>query len=177
MLSPLRKREHVAVIMMIGLGSTDALRFLAHARSAYGSGGNAIQSLGDLGACVGLQTLRLDGNGLTNLSGLELLVQLRSLDISLNDLSTLQPLAPLAQLQFLYADGNQIADISSLAGLVQLQTVDLSGNLVRDISPLLDNASRGGLGDGDSVYLAGNPLDDPGQVAALRGYGVKVIYP
>ena len=114
---------------------------------------------------------------MTNLSGLELLVQLRSLDISLNDLSTLQPLAPLAQLQFLYADGNQIVDISSLAGLVQLQTVDLSGNLVRDISPLLDNASRGGLGDGDSVYLAGNPLDDPGQVVALRGYGVKVNYP
>lgn len=153
-----------------GLGGLAAL-------SSLDVGGNAIQSLGDLGACSGLQTLRLDGNGLNNLSGLERLVQLRSLDISLNDLSTLQPLAPLAQLQFLYADGNQIVDISSLAGLVQLQTVDLSGNLVRDISPLLDNASRGGLGDGDSVYLAGNPLDDPGQVVALRGYGVKVNYP
>jgi len=52
--------------------------------------------------------------------------------------------------------------------------VDLSGNQITDISPLVENT---GLGEGDHVYLAGNPLSADAvdaNVQQLMSRGVRV---
>lgn len=145
--------------------------------SLLDAGGNKIGGLAGVGACSGLLEVRLEGNTLTSLAGLEGLSNLQTLDVSRNQVNSLAPLSGLSGLRELYADGNKIADISPLAGLLTLQVLDLAGNQISDLTPLLNNAQQGGLGAGDVVYLAGNPLNQPGQVAALRGYGVTVYYP
>jgi Leucine-rich repeat (LRR) protein len=157
--------SHVA-----GLGAASSLATLD-------AGGNSLQSLVDLAGCTSLQSLRLDGNELTSLQGLETLQQLQLLDVSQNLLMSLEPLAGLLNLRALYAEGNQVTDLAALSGMTQLGLVDLSDNAIRDLTPLLENASRGGLGSGDVVYLSGNPLEQPAQVAELRGYGVLVHFP
>ena len=143
----------------------------------FDAGGNQIASLAALAACQDLQVLRLDGNQLGSLAGLEALLALQVLDVSHNVLSDLQPLGALNALEVLYADGNQIGSIAVLANLHALRILDLSNNSISDISPLLQNAAQGGLGNGDTVYLGGNPLAIEADVAALRGYGVTVVFP
>lgn len=140
-------------------------------------GGNQLTSLAELAASPDLQVLRIDGNQLTSVEGIEVLTDLRVLDLSHNQLADLSPVAALGQLEVLYADQNQLASADFAAGLLNLGTLDLSGNRLTTIAPLLQNAQNGGLGPGDSVYLAGNPLADEGEVAALRGYGVTVYFP
>ena len=61
----------------------------------------------------------------------------------------------MTSLTTLAFDRNRISDISPLEDLTNLTTLVLSHNSISDISPLESNT---GLGTGDSVRLAGNPL-------------------
>jgi len=67
-----------------------------------------------------------------------------------------------------------------MGGLTNLTELDLRFNEIEDISPLVENSKNGGLGEGDLVWLTGNPLDlRPGSQAcadiqALRENGVEV---
>jgi hypothetical protein len=140
-------------------------------------GGNRVASLAGLAGAPDLQVLRLDGNELASLAGLGALPALQVLDVSHNRLADLDPLAALPQLEVLYADRNEVASADALAGLLALRVLDLSGNRIASLAPLLANAQQGGLGAGDVVYLSGNPVADPAEVAALRGYGATVVYP
>ncbi len=153
-----------------GMGALASLQSLDAA-------GNRIVSLLGAGALSALEELLLDGNGLTSLAGAEGLASLRVLDVSGNQLTDLAPLAGLASIEAVYADRNAVASVAFAASLLQLRTLDLSHNAVTDIAPLVQNAAQGGLGEGDVVYLAGNPIADESQVAQLRSYGVKVHYP
>ena len=69
---------------------------------------------------------------------------------------------------------NNISDISPVVGLTGLRWIDLSNNNVSDISPLVANT---GLGDGDLVYVAGNPLSYLSiytHIPTLQSRGVRV---
>lgn len=155
---------------LAGAGSLFALRTLD-------AGGNALSGLDPLDACKDLQAIRAEGNALASLAGLEALTNMALLDVSHNELTDLDPLSGLAALNTLYADHNQLAALDALAGLTHLAVVDVSANQITSIAPLLQNASQGGLGAGDQVYLSGNPLVNTGEVAELRGYGVSVVFP
>lgn len=140
-------------------------------------GGNRIDTLAGLAACQDLQVLRVDGNNLGSLDGVGALSGLQVLDVSHNVIADLAPVGALASLEAFYADHNQIASLAPLAGLTGLRLLDLSNNLITDLAPLLQNAQQGGLGAGDVVYLSGNPIASTGTVAALRGFGVTVVFP
>lgn len=172
------------------LQGLDALRSLD-------AGGNDLVSLAGLEGCAALERLNLSGNRITDLSVLSSLNQLREvflgrnqigsiiplsglnaleiLDLADNQIGSLAALSGLHALRELYLDGNQIEDLTGLAGLLYLHRVDLSDNQIQSICPLLANAAAGGLGQGDSVFLTGNPLLDGDEIVLLRGYGVEVV--
>ncbi len=140
-------------------------------------GGNALSSLEGADALGSLEVLRVDGNAITSLAGLGAAPQLVELDASHNLVQDLEPLSPMATLRRVYLDHNRISRLDALAGLTNLDVLDLSYNQVTDIAPLLDNAAAGGLGEGDVVYLVGNPIADESGIVALRSRGVTVIFP
>ena len=107
-------------------------------------------------SCESLHRLRLTaGWGITNLYGLEY----------------------CKQLQYFTLLGNKVTDISPIALLPELKELALQNNRTSDISPLVENS---GIGQGDSVALAGNRLDLSegsqalADVRALRERGVRV---
>ena len=86
-----------------------------------------------------------------------------------NSFSDISPLAGLTKLETLYH--NSISDLSPLAGS-KLETLYLSNNSISDLSPLVANT---GLGNGDTIFLFGNPLDDTSistHIPTLRNRGV-----
>jgi hypothetical protein len=140
-------------------------------------GGNALASLAGAEALSSVEVLRADGNALTSLEGLGAAPNLAELDASHNEVQDLGPLSPITTLRRVYLDHNRIQRLDALAGLTSLEVLDLSHNAVTDIGPLLDNAAAGGLGEGDVVYLVGNPITDDAGIVALRSRGVTVIFP
>ena len=115
--------------------------------------GNPVGTPVTLAQLSGLTVLEARNVGISNLAGLDLAEGLEALDVA----------------------GNAISDVAALAGLTELDRLDLSSNnAIRDISPLLSNT---GLGEGDELYLQGNPLSAEAidmHVPALRARGVVV---
>ena len=159
-----------------GLQSLAGLEGQLRLRSAD-FGGNALSSLAGAGALSSLEILRADGNAITSLTGLGSAPHLVELDASHNEVQDLDPLSTIATLRRIYLDHNRITRLDALAGLTDLEVLDLSHNQVTDLAPLLDNAAAGGLGEGDVVYLVGNPIADEAGIVALRSRGVTVIFP
>ena len=96
--------------------------------------------------------------------------------INSNSVSDLSPLAALNNLTDLWLWGNSISDISPVAGLNQLTWLQLGNNNISDISPLVANT---GLGNGDRIYLQGNPLSHLSihtHIPALQSRGVTVRF-
>ncbi len=76
----------------------------------------------------------------------------------------------------LYLDNNNITDITSIEGLTDLNLLDLSNNRITNIEPLVNNS---GLGQGDTISLNGNPLDEISinlYIPELQNRGVTVFY-
>jgi len=74
------------------------------------------------------------------------------------------------------ASERNISDLAGLEYCTNLTELDLSGNEISDISPLVQNE---GLGEGDAIYLQGNPLNWDSinvYIPELRGRGVTVVY-
>jgi len=145
--------------------------------NAMDVGGNALLSLDGVDALTELETLRADGNAITSLVGLGAAQNLVEIDVSHNDVKDLDPLSPIATLRRVYLDHNRVVRLDALAGMSHLEVLDLSHNQVTDIGPLLDNAAAGGLGEGDVVYLTGNPIADETDIVTLRSHGVTVFFP
>ena len=59
-------------------------------------------------------------------------------------------------LTHLSATQNEVKDVGFVGGLTSIRNLDLYGNCIEDIAPLVTSE---GLGDGDHVNLARNPLD------------------
>ena len=155
---------------------------------------NVIANLMPLVDLRGLTRLNLSGNpsseitslaGLHNLTHLELanadlsdigplagLTALLELDLSGNSIVDVAPLSGLAGLTRLLLAENAIADVSSLAGLSRLAYLNLGDNEISDVAPLVSNR---GLGLGDTLYLAGNPLSQDSRtmhVPVLEARGI-----
>jgi Leucine-rich repeat (LRR) protein len=128
-----------------------------------------------------LTMLYLNDNDIKNVTALGVLVNLRTLFLENNEIYSIGALAGLTNLTELYLGYNSIIDISALSGLLQLDTLYLNHNLIESISALVTNAKSelGGLGEGDLVYLVGNPLDNPeaqSDIADLQSRGIYVYW-
>jgi hypothetical protein len=103
---------------------------------------------------AGLTSLSASGRNISNLTGLEHCINLTHLDLSYNQISSIAPVANLTSMAYLQLDLNQISNIS----------------------PLVQNE---GFGEGDAIYLRGNPLSFASinvYIPELRGRGVTVVY-
>ena len=93
-----------------------------------------------------------------------------------NSIADISPLAGLNNLTRLSLDYNSISDISALSGLINLIWLSLLGNSISDISPLVANT---GLGQGDAIFVNGNPLNNASintHIPALQRRGVRVDF-
>jgi len=159
-----------------------------------------ITNLAGIDHFTNLTSLKLYGNHITDISPLARLTNLTELSLRNNQVTDISPLADLTSLSALYLDqGNQISDISPLSRLTRLEYLYLSGNQIEDASPLesllnlkelrVDNnqirsisslRANGGLGQGDQLWIHGNPLDlsvgsdTQKDIEALKNRGVDV---
>jgi len=124
----------------------------------------------------GLTSLSAQDSSISDLTGLEYAVGLQSLDLCCNDIVDVSPLTGLTHLMDLDLDTNHIANISPLSSLTSLTNLSLNGNEITDVSPLLQNE---GLGEGDIIYLQGDPLSWHSvhvYIPELQARGATVIY-
>ncbi len=113
---------------------------------------------------------------ISDLTGLEAATNLTELFLANNSISDISPLAGLNNLTLLSLDYNPISDISALSGLINLIWLSLLGNSISDLSPLVANT---GLGQGDAIFVNGNPLNNASintHIPALQRRGVRVDF-
>ena len=82
-------------------------------------------------------------------------------------------------MEALNLESNQVENLTGLEGLSHLRWLDLEHNGVTDLAALITNAVNGGLGDGDELWLRGNPLTGSAtnQIQTLENsFNVKVHY-
>jgi Leucine-rich repeat (LRR) protein len=123
-----------------------------------------------------LAYLEVSSRQIALLDGIQCLTALTELYLGDNQISDIGPLERLTSLQDLVLEVNGIADIGPLEGLTSLNTLSLHSNEVSELAPLVANA---GLGEGDVVWLADNPLDMDEQAAsiqALEDRGVTLVF-
>ena len=135
-------------------------------------------SVTDITPLVGLTNLRyldLSVNSVTDLSPLVGLTGLSGLDLYNSNVSDLSPLAGLTNLRELQLQNNLVTDITPLRGLSHLHGLNLNNNSISDLTPLIENR---GIGAGDWIAVAGNPLNDESIniIPTLRERGVRVDY-
>ena len=121
-----------------------------------------------------LSHLDLSFNAVSDLTPLSLLTGLRYLNLSGNfSIQDLSGLSGLTGLEELNLQWNVIRDLSPLSGLENLEVLDLRHNRISHLSPLLDNP---GLGEGDRIFLAYNPIDLGDCVAfeMLKDRGIEI---
>jgi len=102
----------------------------------------------------GLTSFSASARNISDLTGLEHCINLTQLDLSHNQIGNFAPLASLINLAYLQLDLNQISNISSLV-------------------------QNEGFGEGDAIYLRGNPLSWNSinvYIPELKGRGVTVVY-
>ena len=145
-----------------------------------------IAPLANLKANSKIHTLYLPVNSISDFSPLEGLTSLLNLDIGFNCTGTggskkcLEDIGFLAghNLSYLRITGNQISNLEPLINHTKLDALSASTNRISDIAALIENSNNGGLGSGDTVNLATNPLDDPdvtAHIQELESRGVEVI--
>jgi internalin A len=120
-----------------------------------------------------LTELNLRNNLVSDLGGLSSLGSLTVLKAGFNSISDLSPLSELGSLKVLWLHDNLISDLGPLAGLTALAEVYLEYNAVSDLSSLTANS---GLGQGDGVYLYGNPVDCAAQAENPRVLSDRGVY-
>ena len=136
--------------------------------------GNSVTDITPLVGLINLRDLYLNGNSITDITPLRGLTNLRDLYLGGNSVTDITPLVGLANLRHLFIDGNSVTDITPLRGLFNLYGLDLSDNSISDLTPLIENR---GIGAGDWIVVAGNPLNDESiniLIPALRERGVRV---
>jgi len=102
----------------------------------------------------GLISFSASARNISDLTGLEHCINMIHIDLSHNQIDNIAPLASLINLAYLQLDLNQISNIS----------------------PLVQNE---GFGEGDAIYLQGNPLSwgsINAYIPELKGRGVTVVY-
>ena len=137
---------------------------------------NSVSDISALASLTNLTHLGLVGNNISDISVLAELTNLESLFLDGNPISDLSPLRGLTQLTQLGIDSISVSDFSPLAGLTSLRWMRLVGNNISDLSPLIANT---GLGEGDEIYMQGNPLSYQSihtHIPTLQSRGVAVEF-
>ena len=135
---------------------------------------NKIEDISPLSQLTNLSVLELGANKIEDISPLSEMTKLTDLQLGQNKINNISALSELTNLIELSLNRNKIEDISSLSGLTKLRMIVLTYNEIEDISPLVENSA---LGNGDAVYLKGNPLSNTSldvYIPQLRGRGVTV---
>ena len=138
--------------------------------------GNPISDFAPLASMTSLRHLRLAFTGMSDVAPLTGMTSLHSLSLGVNRIRDVAPLAGMRSLSDLELSGNPISDIAPLAGMTSLRQLYLEGNIISDIAPLVAND---GLGDGDVVFLASNPLAQRSRethIPTLLRRGVEVSF-
>ena len=136
--------------------------------------GNSVSDISAVAGLTNLTELYLSGNNISDISAVAGLTNLTELYLSNNNISDISAVAGLTNLTWLYLLNNNISDISAVAGLTNLTWLSLGRNNILDISSLAANT---GLGEGDEVYVKGNPLSYQSihtHIPTLQSRGVKV---
>jgi hypothetical protein len=136
-------------------------------------------AVAELGGLSNLDKLSLAGSGLTVLGDLSPVAGLTWLNLSSNQLTSVVNLAALSGLEALDLQQNQIADLSGIESLIHLRWLDLENNQISDLALVVTNAANGGLGEGDELWVRGNPLSasTTNQIQILEtNYSVRVVY-
>ena len=137
---------------------------------------NSVSDISTLANLTNLTHLGLVGNNISDVSALAGLTNLESLFLDDNPISNLSPLRGLTQLTQLGIDSISVSDFSPLAELTGLRWIRLAWNNISDLSPLVANT---GLGNGDEIYVRGNPLSFLSihtHIPILRSRGVKIDF-
>ncbi len=157
--------------------------------------GNPMDNLDDAGVSLltTVEVLSLEGCGFFQIDAVNM-PSLRDLYIDDNNVNDISPLGSLPNLEWLYAQGNAVQSLPSLspsvrklvlngnsinsllqvAGLPQLEGLQLMGN---DITGGLEAVLASGLGEGEHLFLQGNPVDclaEEMNMEALEANGVIV---
>jgi Leucine-rich repeat (LRR) protein len=126
--------------------------------------------------CTNLQKLNLMSNQIIEVSDLGTLTNLQELLLTSNDIIDISALGALTNLTWLSLGWNNISDISGLRTVTLLRWLGLDINQIADIYPLIQNS---GIGNGDTVNLSDNPLNDTTintYIPQLETRGVNVQY-
>ena len=137
---------------------------------------NAISDISVLAGLTDLTGLGLDENSISDISALAGLTNLTNLLIGGNNISDISVLAELTDLRGLSLYNTNISDISAITELTDLTRLWVDWNNISNLSPLVANI---GLGEGDAVYLRGNPLSYKSiniHIPALKSRGVTVEF-
>ena len=136
---------------------------------------NSVSDISPLSGLTYLGWLYLGDNNVSDISAVSGLNLIR-LDLGDNNVSDISAVAGLTNLIELNLGGNLVSDILSVARLTNLIWLQLWDNNISDVSPLVANA---GLGQGDTVYLWGNPLSYQSintHIPALQSRGITVAF-
>ena len=139
-------------------------------------GGNSVSDLSPLTGLTKLRSLVLGDNNILDISTVAGLTNLTTLYLWNNSISDISAVAGLTNLIRLYLWNNSVSDISAVVGLTSLIRLDLGRNNISDISSLAANM---GLGEGDEVYVKGNPLSYQSihtHIPTLQSRGVRVEF-
>ena len=139
-------------------------------------GSNQIGDITPLAGLTDLFFVGLSRNQISNIVPLTGLTRLEGLFLQYNQITDITPIAALQNLEQLNLGSNSITDITVLEGLTQLRKLRIEWSQVSDISPLVANT---GLGEGDMVYVTGNPLNYPSvytYISVLKERGVEVTF-
>ena len=179
----------LGIVVLSGLEACTALRFLHLGGNdisdltpiaglvelfSLGLWGNEITDITPLAGLVNLVQLGAGGNHIADVGPLQHLTKLEYLTLGSNQIDHILPLGQLENITTLDLNSNRISNVIAIAGMPSLQTLRLDYNSIMGIAPLLENED---LGDGDEVFLAGNPLSDEAinvEIPALEARGVIV---
>lgn len=158
---------------VLSLGGIDKLVNLARLDLAK----NPVRDIGPLAGLTKLADLDLSDTFVTDFKPLASLRSLKKLRLENLGLSDISFLSGLTNLEHLSLGRNRIVNLEPLQSLLALKYLALEQNQITSVAPLRRNAEAGGLGSGDEVRIADNPLTSGALLADipfLEGRGVKV---
>ena len=138
---------------------------------------NPVRDLQPIAQLPALAELSLNDTFVTDTGPIAKCVGLKSLSLEGMEISDLSFLAGLKGLSRLSLSRTRIVDLGPLAGHTALKYLALEQNQITSIAPLRRNAEAGGLGRGDEVRLANNPLTSVAlhtDIPFLEGKGAVV---
>lgn len=176
-LSPLANLTNVAELDISenNIGDISVVANFPRLRLLMGQS-SQIEDISSLSELDSLEVLDMARNNISDVSPLANVTSLRHLLLRDNGVSDISPLANLVNLEVLDLGNNWLYDIDAISSLPNLRVLDIFSNDIVDIGPLVLNT---GFGEGDTVYLDQNPLNETSlyeYIPALKDRGVEVYY-